>query len=92
MAALTSLFSLATISGGMRGGPNSETKVATLNGAMPASTVVGTSGSRPLRAGRRIASGRSLPSLRCARVEAGVAKVICVRPAITSTMVGASPL
>ena len=86
------MFRRATTSGGMRGGPNSETKVATLKGAMPASTVVGTSGSKPLRAGSRMASGRSLPSLMCARVEAGVAKVKCTRPASTSRMVGASPL
>src|SRR2546422_892285 len=92
IAPANSLFRRSRISRGMRAGPNSAAHEVIENSGMPASAIVGTSGSSGLRLESVVANARSLPSFTCASPVVGVASIICTRPATRSVMPAGSPL
>ena len=62
MASLNAVFSTATMSRGMFGGPNKPNHGSILKSGKPASAMVGTSGAAALRFSRIVASARIFPS------------------------------
>ena len=92
IAATNSLLTRSTTSRGILAGPNSPAHEVIENCGMPASAMVGTSGSRWLRLPSVVTSGRSLPSRICGTEVPEEQNMSCTRPATRSVTACGSPL
>ncbi len=87
-----SVSSLSTIRSGVPPGTITAVQFSTSSAGMPASLVVGTSGSAGWRATLAIASARSLPLLTCGNDSGKFENTTSSWPPIRSVIAGAPPL
>src|SRR5262245_908436 len=92
MAATNSRLRCSTTSRGILAGPKRPAHDVIENCGMPASAIVGTSGSRLLLLGSVVTTARSLPSRICGIDVPEEQNINCTRPATRSVTAWGSPL